>query len=206
MHQTIQSVGIMGGTFDPVHMGHLVAAETARFEFNLDKVIFVPAGHPPHKESLSITPGEDRFAMTALAIQDNPGFEISRIELDRSGPSFTLDTVTAFSREFGPLTRLFFITGADAILDILGWWKIAELMKQCYFVAATRPGYHTQELEEFLKNIPEEYMERVYPLRVPEMDISSTEIRKRLAIGKTVKYLLPERVLDYIYKNGLYQG
>lgn len=195
----------MGGTFDPIHYGHLVTAEAARTEFNLDKVIFTPAGNPPHKKDYNVTSAEDRYLMTVLAVNGNPFFDVSRIEIDRPGLTYTVDTLKEFSNEFGPKTSLFFISGADAVLDILSWKDVKEVLSYCTFIAATRPGYPMDKLEQKLEDIREFYGKVVLPLQVTGMDISSTEIRNRVKKGLSIKYLLPDNVKNYIEKHQLYR-
>jgi len=196
-----KTLGLMGGTFDPIHYGHLVTAEAARCGFNLDKVVFVPSGRPPHKKAKNITPAEHRYEMTKLAIESNPYFDISRLELDRPGYSYAVDTVSMFLEKYGQDIDLFFITGADAILEILTWKNVEKLMKHCKFIAATRPGFHLHDVN----HLPEDFMEKIIFMEVPALAISSTDIRKRVAVNRPIKYLLPEAVESYIYKHHLYQ-
>ncbi|ADL07534.1 nicotinate-nucleotide adenylyltransferase [Thermosediminibacter oceani] len=198
-------VGIMGGTFDPIHFGHLVTAEEARINFKLDKVVFVPAGNPPHKKNYKVSDAEHRYLMTALAINSNPYFEVSRIEIERSGYTYTVDTLRQFVDIYGRDTSLFFITGADAVLDILTWKDVKDVLSYCNFIAATRPGYPVNRLKEKLAEIKELYGTHVYLLEVTAMAISSTEIRRRIKEGISIKYLIPENVEAYIIKNGLYR-
>jgi len=200
-----QRIGIMGGTFDPIHYGHLVTAEAARIHFDLDKVIFTPTGNPPHKKNYKVSPAEDRYLMTVLAINRNPFFQVSRMEIERSGYTYTADTLELFYEKYGPDTKLFFISGADAILDILTWKDVDRVLNYCTFIAATRPRYPMDKLHEKLKEIRELYKQEVFPMEVTGMDISSTEIRKRVKRGLSIKYLLPESVDIYIQKSGLYR-
>ncbi len=195
-------VGIMGGTFDPVHFGHLVTAEEARLRFGLDEVVFVPCGTPPLDKHYPVTAAEDRYAMVLLATSTNPDFTVSRVELEREGPSYTVDTVHYFKQRFGPGTELFFITGADAVLDILSWHRNSELIEECRFIAATRPGYDLSRLEE---RLGPRYAAHISVLQVPGIEISSTEIRQRIRNGKPVRYLTPDLVWRYIDKLGLYR-
>ena len=199
-------IAIMGGTFDPIHFGHLVTAEAARCEFDLDRVMFVPSGKPPHKTDMRITDTRHRYLMTLLAVATNPYFEISKEEMDRPGPSYTIDTINSFKKVYGEEVDLYFITGADAILEILTWKKVEELLTKCYFIAATRPGFNLKDLDKILATLPNETQERIYPLDVPALAISSTEIRRRVVEHRPIKYLLPEPVEQYIYKNNLYLG
>lgn len=195
----------MGGTFDPIHYGHLVTAEAARIEFNLDEVIFMPAGNPPHKKDYEVSLAEDRYMMTALAINSNPFFRVSRIEIEREGYTYTVDTLTEFSKIYGSGTSLFFISGADAIWDIFTWKDVKKVLSYCTFIAATRPGYSIEKLKQKLLEIKRVYGRAIYPLQVTGMDISSTQIRKRVKKGLSIKYLLPESVETYIQKRRLYR-
>ncbi|MDK2901283.1 putative nicotinate-nucleotide adenylyltransferase [Koleobacter methoxysyntrophicus] len=198
-------IGIMGGTFDPIHYGHLVTAEAVRTNYNLDYVIFVPTGKPPHKKEYEVTDSSHRYLMTVLATVTNPFFEVSRIEIDREGVSYTIDTIKQFKQIFGNKASLFFISGADAILEIITWKQVDALLDLCYFVAATRPGYELSELNKKIEYIKKVYKRNIYSLEVPAMAISSTDIRKRVKEGRSIKYLLPESVEHYIIKNGLYK-
>jgi len=204
--QKVSRVGLMGGTFDPIHQGHLVTAEAARSEFKLDKVVFVPSGKPPHKKGQDISEKEYRYLMTVLATSANPYFEVSRTEINRQGESYAIDTVEYFKGKMMAGSELYFITGADAILEIVTWKNIYELLDNCTFIAATRPGFNLSELRTHLaKKLPQKYLERIIPLAVPAMAISSTNIRSRVRNKSTIKYLLPEAVENFIYKNDLYQ-
>lgn len=199
-----KAIGIMGGTFDPIHYGHLVTAEAVRSQFQLEKVFFVPSGNPPHKNPDLITDSQHRYLMTFLSITTNKYFETSQIEINRSGKSYAYDTVKLFRKNL-PEYDIYFITGADAIKEILTWHRVEELLDLCYFVAATRPGYDLEDLKkEELKVLPQEYLERIMIIEVPAMAISSTDIKRRVREGKPIKYLLPEAVEYYIYKKGLY--
>ena len=198
------SVGLMGGTFDPIHIGHLVSAEEARQQFALDYVVFVPAGLPPHKEKGYVTAPEHRYLMTTLAVMSNPAFFVSRVEVDRDEPSFTVDTVRHFAEHEVPGAALFFITGADAILEILTWKDYAELPRLCTFIAVSRPGYSLGRLRETVGGHYPELPQKVHLLEIPALAISSTFIRESVALGKTIKYLTPEPVEQYIKKHGLY--
>ncbi|HHY47008.1 MAG TPA: nicotinate-nucleotide adenylyltransferase [Firmicutes bacterium] len=195
----------MGGTFDPIHYGHLVTAEAARVEFRLDVVVFVPSGIPPHKKPYDVSPAEDRYLMTVLATATNPYFKVSRIEMEREGPSYTVDTIREFASRLGPGIQLFFITGADATLEIVTWKDSDELLRQCSFIAATRPGYQREKIEEEVTRIKDRCPNGIYILEVPALAISSTDIRRRVREGKPIKYLVPESVESYIFKAGLYK-
>ncbi|MDD3706370.1 MAG: nicotinate-nucleotide adenylyltransferase [Clostridiaceae bacterium] len=198
-------IGIMGGTFDPIHYGHLFAAEAARVEFGLSKVIFIPVGSPPHKQSQRISHPEHRYRATALAVSSNPNFEVSRLEVDKSGITYTFDTMKKLRSIYGKDADIYFITGADAVLELLTWYKFKDLFTLCRFITVTRPGYNYMELEQKIEEISSNYGGEILCLEVPLLDISSTDIRERIRSGKAVKYLLPEEVEAYIFKNGLYK-
>jgi nicotinate-nucleotide adenylyltransferase len=193
--------GIMGGTFDPIHYGHLAAAEEAKHRFALQKVIFIPCGQPPHKKDYQVTNAEHRLEMTRLAIEDNPEFEISRLEIDRPGPSYAIDTIAELRQSYLD-AEFYFITGADAILEILTWKQPQRLADMCELIAVSRPGY---DLAVFKEKIGNEIAPRVHLLDVPGVSISSTEIRCRVSQGTPVRYLLPEKVRTYIEKESLYR-
>jgi len=193
-------IGLMGGTFDPIHYGHLVTAEAARTKFALNEVIFVPSGNPPHKKEVPISDAEHRLMMVIMATVTNPNFHISRMELERSGFSYTFDTVKEFLRQYNNNCEIYFITGADAILEIITWKDVSALMEKCNFIAATRPGFNLDELYK----LPVNFLEKISFMQVPALAISSTDIRKRVAKGESIKYLLPESVENYIYKQKLY--
>ncbi len=197
----MRKVGIMGGTFDPIHLGHLSAAEEARARYGLERVIFIPNGQPPHKKSYPVTPAEHRYNMVRLAIASHPHFEISRVEMDRPGPSYAVDTLHALREELGGGVELYFITGADAIAEILTWRAPEELVKSCDFIAVTRPGYDLRRLREVTDALPGA---RVHLLDAIGVDISSTEIRARVARGESLRYLAPTPVVRYITTHELY--
>ncbi len=200
----IRRIGIMGGTFDPIHYGHLVTAEAARAEFDMEDIIFVPSGRPPHKHEYEVSEGEDRYLMTVLATITNLNFQVSRTELEREGPTYTVDTLIDFRKKYKDDVELYFITGADAILEIFTWKDVPNLLSSCSFVAATRPGYSREKLNGIIDTIRERYGTNIYYLNVPALAISSTDIRERVRSGRPIKYLLPEAVEDYIAKKGLY--
>ena len=199
------NIGLMGGTFDPIHMGHLVTAEEARQQFDLDYVVFVPAGIPPHKEKEAISLPEHRYLMTSLAVMSNPSFFVSRIEIDHEAPTYTIDTVRHFSCGKEPGPEIFFITGADAILEIFTWKDYEELLNICTFIAVSRPGYSLDRFHEILSRTCPDMRHKVHLLEIPALAVSSTYIRERVALSKTIKYLTPEPVEQYIKKHGLYR-
>lgn len=200
----IKKLAIMGGTFDPIHMGHLVTAEEVRHEFQVDEVLFVPTGHPPHKSQINMTTCEHRYLMTVLATAANPYFKVSRIEMDREGVTYTIDTVKELKRIYGDEVQLYFITGADAVHKILEWKEPTELLQLCDFVAVTRPGYNKEELMRKVKELNKQYKTNIHFLEVPALAISSSDIRRRLMEMKPIKYLVPQEVENYIKKHDLY--
>lgn len=195
-------LGLLGGTFDPVHIGHLLIAEAARSTLSLDQVAFIPAGDPPHKGG-AVTPAEHRYAMALLATAANEAFVVSRRELERSGPSYSLTTIREYRREVGPEGELFFIAGGDAMLEIRTWYRWQEVLRECRFAALARPGF---EVARLLAALPEDLRGRIDLLPAPAFDISSTDIRDRVRRGEPIRYLVPEPVAVYIRKHALYQA
>jgi len=201
-----KSIGIIGGSFNPIHIGHLVVAEEARVRFSLERVIFVPVGVPGYKKPTQLIDPERRFAMTLLATASNPHFFVSRIEIDHFKKSYTYDTIKEFRKIYPEESyNIYFITGADSVLSILTWKKPRELLSMCYFIAATRPGYNLKRLKDKLKKICNNCDERIFVMRIPALSISSTEIRNRIKEGLPIKYLVPKEVEEYIKKHNLYK-
>ena len=196
-------VGIMGGTFDPIHCGHLVMAESARESFELDEVLFIPAARPPHKVEKNITPEVHRLMMTYLATQSNKFFQVSPMEFLREGLSYTLDTIDALHQKYGTSTELFFIIGGDSMADLYKWHKARELVQKVHFIAAARPGVEVN-LEKLESFFGAEGMKHIHQIISPELEISSTELRARVKAGRSIKYLVPEIVEEYILKERLY--
>ena len=202
--KTKKRYGIMGGTFDPIHTGHLVVAEEVRKEFNLDKVIFMPTGDPPHKNAKKVSKGYSRYEMTLLATITNPYFEISRLELDRQGITYTIDTMIELKERYGDSVELFFITGADSLLELHKWKDSEKILEICKIVAATRPGYDLDHMKGRLKELNELHKDKINTITTPGLQISSTDIRRRVKNDMSIKYLLPESVEIYINKYKLY--
>jgi nicotinate-nucleotide adenylyltransferase len=194
-------IGLMGGTFDPIHHGHLVAAEEARWHFDLEKLLFLPTGQPWQKP-VGVSPAEDRYQMTVIATASNPAFAVSRVEIEHPGPTYTVDTLRRLRAELGESTRLYFITGADAVLHILTWKDRDEVLALAEFIAATRPGHDLARLEELMPGLSE----RLHPMEIPMLAISSTEIRARVARGAPIQYLVPDGVVRYVAERGLYRS
>lgn len=192
-----RKIGVMGGTFDPVHHGHLVAASEVADRFGLDEVVFVPTGQPWQKGERAVSAAEERYLMTVVATASNPRFSVSRVDIDRGGATYTVDTLRDLRAQL-PEAELFFITGADALGAILGWRDAEELFALAHFIGVTRPGY---ELED--GHLPEGSVTLV---EVPAMAISSTECRRRVAEGRPVWYLVPDGVVQYIAKRSLYRS
>jgi nicotinate-nucleotide adenylyltransferase len=190
-------VGIMGGTFDPIHHGHLVAASEVADRFALDEVVFVPTGQPWQKGDIAVSPAEDRYLMTVIATAANPRFQVSRVDIDRTGPTYTVDTLRDLRRVYGEEAKLYFITGADALSRILSWKDTDQVFKLAHFVGVTRPGFELSD-----EHLPEEAVTLV---RVPAMAISSTDCRQRVSAGKPIWYLVPDGVVQYIAKRRLYR-
>ncbi|MFB9909277.1 nicotinate-nucleotide adenylyltransferase [Allokutzneria oryzae] len=190
-------IGVMGGTFDPVHHGHLVAASEVQARFELDEVIFVPTGNPWQKCHTVVSPAEDRYLMTVVATASNPRFSVSRVDIDRSGTTYTIDTLTDLRTQY-PDDQLFFITGADALEQILSWHRADELFRLAHFIGVTRPGYRLDG-----NHLPRGSVSLV---EVPAMAISSTNCRKRVREGLPVWYLVPDGVVQYISKRELYSA
>jgi len=198
----------MGGTFNPIHHGHLVTAQEALSQFKLDKVLFIPTGNPPHKEDDNVVSAEDRYIMTVIATSSNSNFFVSRMEVDRKGISYTIDTLRNLKKIYGEGSSLFFITGADAILEILTWKDTNEMVNLCRFIAATRPGYDLTRLEELKSKLFKSRVDankRIFVMEIPALSISSTDIRRRVKTGRPIDYLLPEGASNYILKHGLYK-
>ncbi len=193
-------VGVMGGTFDPIHHGHLVAASEVQAWFDLDEVVFVPTGDPWQKADREVTTAEHRYLMTVIATAANPRFNVSRVDIDRSGRTYTIDTLRDL-RERLPDADLYFITGADALAEIFTWRDAEELFELAQFVGCTRPGYEMDE--ETLRAIP---ADRVTMVEIPALAISSTDCRTRTQRGEPVWYLVPDGVVQYIAKHDLYPG
>ena len=188
-------LGVMGGTFDPIHNGHLVAASEVAAALELDEVLFVPTGEPWQKDL--VTPTSDRYLMAEIATAANPRFKVSTVDIDRSGPTYTVDTLRDL-RKFYPDVELYFITGADAVTSIASWKDSADLWSLAKFVAVTRPGHKL--------DLPDAPEGAIQVLEIPALAISSTDIRNRVSAGKPIWYLVPDGIVQFIAKHGLYGG
>ncbi len=196
-------VGILGGTFDPIHIGHLVAAEAVRYSLELDQVIFIPAGRSPLKPAPA-APASQRLAMVELAIRSNPYFRVSTLELERPGPSYTVDTLRQLRADLGPAVELYFIAGQDAVADLARWHQPRELLSLCRLVAVTRPSYTSFDPRRLEAAIPG-VSESLVLVEMPLIGVSASDLRRRVREGRPIKYLVPEAVEEYIYRHGLYK-
>jgi len=196
----VKRLGVMGGTFDPIHHGHLLTAEEALQQFELAEVVFLPTGQPWMKADRVVSAPEDRYLMVVIATASNPRFSVSRLEIERDGPTYTVDTLKELQAERGDV-ELYFVTGADAMLEIFQWKSAEEALEMAHFIAATRPGY---DLAAFEQGAPTSHP-RVSVMPIPALAISSTDIRERVRDGRPIRYLVPEGVQTYIEKAGLYR-
>lgn len=201
----VSRVGLMGGTFDPIHLAHLVCAEAALEQLTLDRVIFIPTGLPPHKQGKPITPAEHRYNLVVLATASNSRFEVSRLEMERQGLSYTVDTLEVMRELLGPGVEIYFITGTDALVEVETWHDPERLFDLCRFAAAPRPGYPRQEAAAELARIQARYGHPIATIECPALDISSSDLRRRAAAGRSLKYLVPDAVEAYIQKHELYR-
>ena len=191
-------IGILGGTFNPIHYGHLVSASEVCNKFKLDRVIFIPSALNPLKNTSNLAEAHHRFKMIKLAIADNPLFETSDIEIKRGGTSYTIDTIKAFVEKYGKDVNIYFIIGTDAFLEINSWASPDALLRMCKFIVMTRPGYDVKKAKQVFKNCIE-------IMEITHLEISSSDIRKRIKSDSPIKYLLPEKVENYIHKHRLYR-
>ncbi len=197
-------IGLFGGTFDPIHLGHLIAAETVRESLNLTNVIFIPAGQPWLKADSHVTAGEHRLRMVELATKCNPYFEVSALEMDRPGPSYSVDTVAFLRSKIGPHAGLYFIAGADALAELPRWKEPARLSGLCRIVGINRPGSPPPDLTVLEAAVPG-IAARIQFMDVPQIDISSTRIRERVKNCLSIHYLVPPEVEQYIFEHRLYR-
>jgi nicotinate-nucleotide adenylyltransferase len=201
----MKRIGIMGGTFNPIHKGHLALARAAMDEFVLDEIIFIPAGMPPHKKPGEVINKEHRYKMVKMAINGSSKFLMSRIELDRKGISYAVDTFNVLKKKYGEKAKLFYVMGLDSINEILEWKKPLELFKLCEFIVSTRPGSRIRTFKRLVRFPPlQKEVDKIHLMELKE-NISSSDIREKLRNGKSVKGLLPRVVENYIRKHGLYK-
>ncbi|HEX9063042.1 MAG TPA: nicotinate-nucleotide adenylyltransferase [Clostridia bacterium] len=200
-----KKVGIMGGTFDPVHHGHLVTAEFVREEFMLDKILFIPVGQPHHKINKNVTGAKDRLNMLHAAVRGNAFFEVCTIEIDREGYTYTVDTLEQLKATLKD-TDIYFIVGADVINELTLWKNYEAVFKMCEFIAVMRPGTSKNDYINEILRLSREYNAKIHMVDAPLLDISSTTIRKRVHDGKSIKYLVPSGVEETIKNEGLYMA
>ena len=203
MAALIRRLGILGGTFDPIHHGHLVAAQEAHHQLHLDTVLFVPVGTPPHKPRQPISPAHHRLGMIERAIAGKPYFSLSRVDVDRPGPCYTVDTLQLLRAEWGPAPTFFFVEGDDSLGDILTWRHPARLIELTELAVVTRPGNQV-DLERLERELPG-LRERIHWVQMPLLQISSTALRARVRAGRPISYLVPASVEAYILEHGLYR-
>lgn len=195
---TGRRIGVMGGTFDPIHVGHLAAANEAAAWLSLDEVVFVPTGRPWQKSGTEISSAEDRYLMTVLATAANPRFQVSRVDVDRPGPTYAIDTLRDLRTTYGPAVEFFFIVGADTLESVLSWRDVEKVLSMATFVAVNRPGYDASA--GHLKDLAV-----VRHIEMPQVGISGSDCRARVAAGLPIRYLVPEDVVRYIELRGLYR-
>ncbi|RDY32775.1 nicotinate-nucleotide adenylyltransferase [Lachnotalea glycerini] len=197
-------IGIMGGTFDPIHVGHLMLAEQAYDKFNMDKILIMPAGNPPHKDNEVSALIKHRVSMVRLAIEGNKHFELSLIEVERSGYTYTYETLENLTKENSNI-EYYFIIGADSLLELHKWKEPEKICRDCTILVATRYNLKSKELNKKIDEITKKYNAKIYLLDTPNIDLSSTYIRTAVSAGKSIKYYVTSDVERYIYKNNLYK-
>jgi len=197
-------LGIMGGTFDPIHIGHLIVAEMARQQFTLDYVVFIPAGIPPHKTSKDLTQSKDRFEMVRLAISNNPFFDVSKCEIDKDKVAYTVDTLSELKFTYPKSTEFYYIIGMDSLFELRGWKNPTKLFTLCNIVVYGRPGFEEERTSEETRLLRAHFNADIEFVKGPRIDISSTLIREMIMSNMSVKYIVPEAVEEYIRKNCLY--
>jgi nicotinate-nucleotide adenylyltransferase len=197
-------IGIMGGTFNPIHYGHLIVAEDVREKCRLDKVLFVPSGQPPHKPDSEVISAEHRYQMVRLAVESNPFFEASEIEKDRAGLTYTINTLQELKRIYGDAS-IYFIIGADVAGELITWKEYEKVFQMCEFIAVWRPGYDKSAFASAVEFNEKNLGAKIWTVQSRAIDISSTDIRERCKRSKSIKYLVPDRVEEYINAHGLYR-
>lgn len=201
-------IGLYGGSFDPIHNGHLIIARAIAERLELQRLMFLPSAQPPHKRGELLAEPNHRAEMVKLAISDEPVFEFSDYDLTRVGPSYTIDTVEHFLRQFGPAAELYWIVGADSLAELTSWHRAGELIEACRIATAARAGWDRSAWEPLRAKLNEDQVAKLRGgfLETPVIDISSTEVRERVCSGRSIRFLVPDRTLDYIERYGLYRG
>ena len=197
-------LAVLGGTFDPIHIGHIAIAEAVLHQFKPRRVLFIPSGNPPHKKEMKKTAGEHRYQMVLSSICHNPGFDVSRLELNRTEESYTIDTIKNLREICPPNAEILFVIGADSLMGILDWKNAKELMTLCKFVAVPRPGFSNEKLNKHINMLQKDYKAQIYLLETPPLGISATDIRERFEKGAPVSGIMPRSAEDYARQYGLY--
>lgn len=192
-------IGIMGGTFNPIHYGHLVVAAEAADQFKLDNIVFIPSGAPPHKSDPDIAPARARYEMTCLATRSNPLFSVSSMEIERGGKSYSIETVESLLTRHGREAQLYFIVGLDSMLEIESWRDVDRLLRLCKFIVALRRGFNAEEITPAIRK-------HSHIMKIPEIGISATDVRRRIKEGRSIRYLVTPEVEEYIMKHNMYRG
>ena len=201
----MRSTGIIGGSFDPIHYGHLLLAEQAADACDLDQVIFMPAAVSPFKIGKPPAADSHRIEMTRLAVKNNPKFTVSDMEIKKEGASYTIETLEACRGLYGNDTRIFFICGTDSFLGMENWYEAEKILKQYAVIVGSRPRYKDKSRDEMIEKLRTKYGAQIEKIHMPKIDLSSTEIKKRIAEGRSIRYMVPEAVEDYIHRNHIYQ-
>jgi nicotinate-nucleotide adenylyltransferase len=198
-------IGLLGGTFDPIHFGHLIIGEEIRDNFGLDRILFIPSGHPPHKEGNQVTGASERFEMVKLATMGNDFFEVSHVELDRPGKTFTIDTIRFLKSILTHASELYFIIGADVLPELVLWKDYKELFHECRFITVMRPTNSREDFNHYINLYKNDFSARIDIVEASLIEISSTAIRNRVKNNRSIKYLVPENVENYIMEHNLYR-
>jgi len=199
-------IGLLGGTFDPIHHGHLIIARSVAERLELDRLVFIPSAHPPHKTGERLTGAGHRLEMTRLAVEGEDVFDVDDLEIQREGPSYTILTIEAYRRRLGRQDELFWVIGGDTLCELHSWYRVEDLVEQSRFVTAARPGFEEPDLSALTDLLSPSRVQQLRDdiLETPRIDISSTDIRHRTAKGKSIRYLVPDSVRFYIERHGLY--
>jgi nicotinate-nucleotide adenylyltransferase len=197
-------IGIMGGTFNPIHNGHLIIAEDVREQCGLDRVLFIPSGQPPHKPDTEVIDAQHRYEMVRIAVESNPFFEASRIEVDRNGLTYSINTLQELKRIYGEGVDLYFIIGADVVEELVTWREFRRVFQMCEFIAVLRPGYNNSAFENTIEKNRKDFDAKIRQVQTRLVDISSSDIRKRCERDESIKYLVPDNVEEYIKRFSLY--
>jgi len=197
-------LGILGGTFNPIHYGHLLMAERAKEALGISKIVFMPTGNPPHKDTKTVATADDRLKMVELAVGNDENFIISKLEINREGKTYTVDTLKELKAEYGEDTEILFIIGADVLMDLPKWRSAGEVANLCKFAAIQRAGYNKEEFNRQAKYLYDEFGADIKEVEMPIVEISSTDIRTRLSENLSIKFMLPDNVIDYIRDKELY--